>query len=902
MKHINLGIVAHVDAGKTTLSEALLYKAGSIRHLGRVDSRDTFLDTYSVERERGITVFSKQAELELDNVTVTLLDTPGHVDFSAEAESVLQVLDYCILLISASDGIKGHTLTLWSLLKEYNVPTIIFVNKMDQPGADRDVLLSQIRDKLDDNCIAIDTPDDIGEDTYETIATCDEALMEEYLTTGGPISDERIASLINERKMFPCLFGSALKLTGTDELIHVLGRFTVNKEYTDDFAARVFKITRDAQGNRLTHLKVMGGVLRNKDMIGDEKVNQIRIYSGEKFEAVNELEAGRIGTVTGLGATRMGMGLGTLDGVNMPILEPVLCYKVSTDDGTDQAVLLGRLRILEEEDPQLIVSYDENTREILIRVMGEVQLQVLKGTVASRFGISIVFDTGTVLYKETIASPVLGMGHFEPLRHYAEVQLLLEPSERGSGLSFGSVCSEDMLDKNWQRLILTHLGEKMHRGVLTGSPITDMKISIAAGRAHTKHTEGGDFRQATYRAVRQGLMCAGNLLLEPYYFFRIELPTTAVGRAMTDIEKMNGKTTAPVIEGDTAVLTGTAPVVSIRNYAADLAAYTGGTGTISLSLAGYDLCHNTEEVVEEKGYIPESDLRNTPDSVFCAHGAGYVVPWNEVGEHMHVETPKEILAVLAGYGNSDDSDEDDVSGSGSGIKGYGASNAGISYKRTHGQTDAEAGTSLGTDEVDAILSKTFYSNSETTAAQAAEKRKGVGKKGRVVAGISHIKDGKNEDPYKDFKYKPVERKQKYLIVDGYNVIHAWEELKSLADINIDGARDRLVDIMSNYQGATDEKIILVFDAYRVHDRSVSEQETGNLKVVYTAQDQTADRYIERFSAENGRKYDITVATSDNMIQVIARGNNCLIISSRELEILIENRLKQIRDDYKIKEG
>ncbi|MCR5001629.1 MAG: TetM/TetW/TetO/TetS family tetracycline resistance ribosomal protection protein [Lachnospiraceae bacterium] len=877
-KHINLGIVAHVDAGKTTLTEALLYKTGAIRQLGRVDSRDSFLDTDEQERERGITIFSKQARFETDRLDITLLDTPGHVDFSAEAEAVLQVLDYCILVISGTDGVKGHTLTLWSLLKEYDIPTFIFINKMDRPGIDRDSLLKDIRDRLSDNCIELPLPRDLKDDDLETIAMCDEALMERYLDTGGPIGTEEIAGLILNRLLFPVYFGSALKLDGIDGLLDGLGEYTLMKEHPDDFAARVFKITRDSQGNRLTHMLITGGILRGRDIIGEEKVNQIRLYSSDKYEAVPEAHAGSICAVTGLNATKPGMGLGALEGINMPILEPVLNYRVHATDATDTAILLKDLRILEEEDPQLNISFNENTREIRVRVMGRVQLEVLERTVRDRFGTSIAFDTGSVVYKETIKSPIEGVGHFEPLRHYAEAHILLDPQPRGSGLSYDSVCSEDILDKNWQRLILTHLREKMHRGVLTGAPVTDIKMTLVTGRAHLKHTEGGDFRQATYRAVRQGLMMTESLLLEPYYYYRIELPSVNVGRAMTDIEKMSGTVEAPQLEGENAVLTGRAPVVCIQNYASDLAAYTSGTGTISLSLAGYDVCHNADEVIEASGYIPEADLKNTPDSVFCAHGAGYVVPWNEVREHMHVETPDSIRAYLEGTYPEEGGEE----------------NTAAFRARAEAAGSGSIPRAIGTDEVDAILNKTFYSNSSSSVRAEAEKRKGIGREERTRVVST---GGKINDPYDDYKYKPVERKKKYLIVDGYNVIFAWKELKELAAVNIDGARDRLVDIISNYAGATGYETIVVFDAYKVKGRDTSSSAFGNITVVYTKEDETADQYIEKFTSANGRKYDITVATSDNLERTIARGNNCMIVSSAELEKLVEYEVKKIMDEY-----
>ncbi len=888
MKHINLGIIAHVDAGKTTLTEAMLYKTGSIRQLGRVDSRDTFLDTADQERERGITIFSKQAELTYDDLSITLLDTPGHVDFSAEAESVLQVLDYCILMISADDGVRGHTLTLWSLLKQYEIPVFIFINKLDREGIDKAAVSCEIRSKLSDCCVDLSAAFDgsgLSEEDYETIAMCDEELMEEYLENGGPIGDERIAGLIRDRKLFPVFGGSALKLEGVDTLLRGLEKYTAALAYPDEFAARVFKITRDAQGNRLTHLKLTGGVLRNRDVIGDEKVTQIRIYSGDKYETVSEMTAGRICAVAGLNETRQGMGLGSLSGTNAPILEPVLRYRVKADDGTDDAVLLKQLRILEEEDPQLKVEFDEMSRQILVRVMGSVQMEVMTKTVKNRFGISVTFDTGSEVYKETIAAPVEGVGHFEPLRHYAEVHLLLEPQPRGSGLSFKTVCSEDVLDRNWQRLILTHLREKMHRGVLTGSPITDMKLTLLTGRSHLKHTEGGDFRQATYRAVRQGLMYAKNILLEPYYFYRIEMPAVNVGRAMTDIEKMNGRVEAPEIINDTAILTGTAPVVCIGNYSKELAAYTGGSGTMSLSLAGYDLCHNAEEVIGASGYLPEADLKNTPDSVFCAHGAGYVVPWNEVYDNMHLPhafDPEKGMTGGEGQELSFASAQAEL-----GMEGFDA-------RQSAKGNGADTGTGLGTDEVDAILNRTFYSNSSTSVKAEAEKRKGVGASGRAKVVST---GGRISDPYEDYKYDPVRKKEKYLVIDGYNVIFAWQELRGLAQVNIDSARDRLVDIMSNYCGAIDAKVILVFDAYRVKGRSVSENTSGRFTVVYTGEDQTADQYIERFASTNGKKYDVTVATSDNLEQIIARGSNCNLISSRELEAIVRDELKGLAETY-----
>ena len=875
-RHVNLGIMAHVDAGKTTLTEAFLYKTGVLRKAGRVDSRDSFLDHNVQERERGITIVSKQAEFSYQDMGITLLDTPGHVDFSAEAESVLQALDLCILVVSAADGVKGHTLTIWSLLERYDIPVILFVNKMDQPGADGEAVLKELKKRLHENCVDLSRASgNFTEEDLEAIAVCDDALMEEYLSGSFKPDKSIIGKLFKERKLFPVLFGSALKMEGVDELLQVLTDYAPELSYGEEFAARVFKISRDAKGERLTYLKILGGELHGRDVLeytgsgGEdvrEKVNQIRIYSGEKFEPVTELPAGRICAVTGLSATGIGMGLGTLKGKNPGFLEPVLSYRVSAEDGTDDTVLLTKLRDLEEEDPQLRVFCDEEggrgRKEILIRVMGDVQLEVLKRTVSDRFGISIRFDEGSVVYKETIAAPVEGIGHFEPLRHYAEIHLLLEPDERGSGLSFGSMCSEDILDRNWQRLVLTHLKEKVHRGVLTGSPITDMKISILTGRAHPKHTEGGDFRQATYRAVRQGLMQAESILLEPFYRFRMELPTGSLGRAMTDVENMHGSIDAPETGTDTAVLTGTAPVSAIRNYAKDLAAYTQGMGQISLELAGYGPCHNAEEVIEKAKYMPESDLRNTPDSVFCAHGAGFVVPWKDVYDYMHVESGYQPFSE-----NNIRREEQSFT------------------PRKH--TQAETG-SIGTDEIDAILNRTFYSNSDTNIRAEHEKRKGIGE--REAKTVSA-----NDE--KEYSYKPVERKKKMLVVDGYNIIYAWEELKGLAAVNIDSARDKLIDIMANYQGALGHEVVLVFDAYRVKGRKSSEQDLSGLKIVYTAEGQSADRYIEKLAAQYGRSCDMTVATSDLLVQGAAWGNSCMRMSARDLKLAVDRELEMLMEQY-----
>ena len=844
-----LGILAHVDAGKTTLTEALLYKSGFLRTAGRVDRKNSFLDNDPQERERGITIISKQAQLKFDGLDITLLDTPGHVDFSAEAESVLQVLDYCILVISAADGVKGHTLTIWSLLKQYNIPCFIFVNKMDQPGADKEAVLSIIKEKLSDNCMDLSV---INDELSENIAMCDEELMEQYLEDHACVDEKSISRLISMRKLFPVLFGSALRFEGMDELIRQLREYTLPGEYPGEFAARVFKISRDPRGERLTHMKICGGKLKVKDIINEEKVNQIRLYSGEKFESLTEAEAGQIVTVTGLEKSCMGSGYGAFTDSSSLLLEPVLGYSVISNDHTDTTTLYKYLTLIEEEDPQLKVSYNEEHKEILVQVMGEVQLQVLKRNVHDRFGCEIDFGDGRVVYKETIESPVEGVGHFEPLRHYAEVHLLIEPLERGSGLSFDSVCSEDILAKNWQRLILTHLGEKLHRGVLTGSPLTDVKISILTGRAHPKHTEGGDFRQATYRAVRHGLMYAQSILLEPWYFFRIDLPAVNVGRAMTDIDAMSGTMDAPVTEGERAYLSGRAPVACIHNYAKDLAAYTAGNGSISLSLAGYDICHNAEEVIAQRAYSPEADLRNTPDSVFCAHGAGFVVPWYEVYDYMHLESPLSTGA---------HSEESTVTAGGA--------------------FTVHDGPSLGTEEVDAILNRTFYSNSNNTVKSAAEKRKGVGRT-EMIKTVS-------ADKYDDYVYRPVDKKPAFLIVDGYNCIFAWEELRELAKDNLDSARDKLIDLLANYQGYTGCELMVVFDAYRVKGKGSRMRYPVNVQVVYTAENETADAHIERYTAAHNKEFDITVATSDLLEQNMIWGNNCRRMSARELELAVRSQ-------------
>ena len=850
-KHICVGILAHVDAGKTTLSEAILYTAGNLRKFGRVDNGDAFLDTYELERSRGITIFSKQAEVSMEDMDLTLLDTPGHVDFSAEMERTLQVLDYAILVISGADGVQGHTLTLWSLLKRYEIPTFLFINKMDQNGTDKTALLEELQERLSSGCIDFGTKN--SDEFYEAVAMEDEELLDQYLESG-EIEDEQIRKMITERKIFPCFFGSALKLQGVEEFLNDFGYYMEEKEYPEQFGARVFKITRDESGNRLTHLKVTGKDLKVKTVItsSDEKINQIRIYSGEKYETVNELEAGRICAVTGLSDTYPGQCLGVEQGGYEPVLEPVLTYQMILPEQTSATVMLPKLRQLEEEEPELHIIWNEELQEIQVQIMGEVQIEILKSLIKERFDVDVEFGQGNIVYKETIANTVEGVGHFEPLRHYAEVHLLLEPLERGSGVVIDTQCSEDILDKNWQRLILTHLLEKEHRGVLTGAPITDIKITLAAGRAHQKHTEGGDFRQATYRAVRQGLRMAESILLEPYYKFRLEIPQQMVGRAMTDIEKMHGTFETPDTSKEMAVLQGVAPVSTMQGYQKEVLAYSKGMGRLFTTLNGYDICHNAEEIIEEAGYDPDHDLENPCGSVFCSHGAGYNVSWDEVPEHMHLES------VLAKETEEEEFDE-------------------IAQRRAYIEDEW-----IDTDEIDKILEQTFYANQHN-------KSKWKKKKAARIEQDYHSSAEK-------FSVKR-DMSKKYLLVDGYNVIYAWDELKELLDTNVDAARGKLLDEMCNYQGMKGMELIVVFDAYRVKGHETEITDYLNIHVVYTKEAETADQYIEKFAHTHGRKYDVTVATSDGLEQIIIRGQGCRLLSARELKRDYEEAKAQIRTEY-----
>ena len=856
-KRLCIGILAHVDAGKTTLSEAMLYTCGVIRKLGRVDSRDVFLDTYEMERERGITIFSKQAMLRTDDLEISLLDTPGHVDFSAEMERTLQVLDYAILVVSGMDGVQGHTRTLWKLLERYQVPTYLFINKMDQQGTDPAGLMTEIKEKLSDNCTNFGTEDKSS--IYESAALCEEALLNQYLEQG-EISDRDIARLIVERKIFPCYFGSALKMDGVKSLLDGIRNYGMCPKFGTELGARVFKILRDTQGNRLTYVKITGGALKVKDVLSylpknaedgqiAEKVNQIRIYSGEKYETVDVAEAGCICALTGLTGTYPGQGLGMEKDSPEPVLEPVLTYQVILPQEVHPAAFLPKLRMLEEEDPMLHVLWSEELQEIQVQVMGQVQLEILQRQIRERFDVLVVFGAGKIVYKETIADRVEGIGHFEPLRHYAEVHLILEPGEPGSGMQFIPGCSEEMLDKNWQRLILTHLEERTHRGVLTGSPLTDVKITVAGGRAHLKHTEGGDFRQATYRAVRQGLMQAQSILLEPYYDFVLELPSEHVGRAMTDMSQREAETEAPEIDGNRALLKGRGPVSTLWDYAKEVAAYTRGEGSFSCVTGGYGPCHNAQEIVDEIGYIPEEDMANPTGSVFCSHGSGFYVEWDKVPQYMHVES------VLDASGEI--SDEESV------WQEY-------QMRRSREQESSEQW--IGVDEVDQILDRTFYAN----------RKEGF----TPHKGIAHRKRQTKQAQVREYgqgNAKPAIKREKYLLVDGYNVIFAWEELNELAKVNIDGARGRLMDILCDYQGIRKCHLIVVFDAYRVKGHPTEVSDYHNIHVVYTKEAETADQFIEKFAHENGRKYDVTVATSDGLEQIIIRGQGCGLISAREFE-------------------
>ena len=975
-KYVCVGLLAHVDAGKTTLSEAILYTTGTTRKLGRVDNRDAYLDTYALERERGITIFSKQAVCQLGDTTVTLLDTPGHVDFSAEMERTLQVLDYAVLVISGADGVQGHTETLWSLLKRYQVPTFLFINKMDQPGTDREALLSELQKRLSESCVDFALLDDadaeVPEEVWETIAMSDEELLERYLESGsiaeedirrlirqrklfpcyfgsalklqgveellaglerylesGSIAEEDIRRLIRQRKLFPCYFGSALKLQGVEELLAGLERWmseemfagtegwhVVQQERADAgspertetgasdaaFGAKVFKISRDEQGSRLTHLKITSGSLKVKDFLQEkgkepEKVNQIRIYSGTKYETVNEAVPGMICAVTGPLNTYPGQGIGTEAESELPVLEPVLTYRVELPEECDAHKMLADLKQLEEEEPELHITWNEQAQEIQVQVMGEVQIEVLKSLVAERFGVEIRLDAGSIVYKETITATVEGVGHFEPLRHYAEVHLLMEPGEPGSGLQFSARCSEDFLDRNWQRLILTHLEEKRHRGVLTGSEITDMQITLIAGRAHQKHTEGGDFRQATYRAVRQGLCEAAAegcvQILEPYYAFKLEVPSEYVGRAMTDLERMKGTFEPPEVDGENMVLSGVVPVATMQNYQREVVSYTKGRGRLSCVLQGYFPCHNAVEVVENTRYEAELDLADPTGSVFCAHGAGFVVPWYEVKHYMHIQTGIPVLGEEACADDEGNGWNAAGAGGASDASGWvgSAGNTGAGFGRQSGTSASQTGTrdsragsgsassSFGADEkeLEAIFTRTYGESKRKLSYDSGPRQ--------VVY-----------DPGKYGRAKKEEPVEEYLLVDGYNILYAWDELRELMKVTLDGARHRLMDMLCNYQGYRKYNLIVVFDAYKVAGGVGSAQDYHNIHVVYTKEAETADQYIEKFAHDMGKKHRVTVATSDGLEQVIIRSQGCLLMSANDLEEDMERVSRQIEED------
>ena len=847
-KQIVLGILAHVDSGKTTLSEAMLYRAGVTRRLGRVDHKDAFLDTDALEKARGITIFSKQALLTAGDTDITLLDTPGHVDFSTETERTLQVLDYAVLVVSGTDGVQSHTETLWRLLRRYHVPTFVFVNKMDLPGMERQELLAQLNRRLGEGFV------DFGaeqSDRDEALALCDENLMDRMLDAG-QLQDADLIPAIARRHVFPCWFGAALKLEGVDALLDGLDRYTRPAPALEAFGAKVFKVSQDEQGTRLTWLRVTGGELKVKaQLTGEadgepwaEKANQLRLYSGAKYTLAEAIGPGQVCAVTGLTKARPGEGLGAERDSDLPVLEPVLSYQVLLPEGADMHAALGKLHRLEEEEPQLHVVWNEALGEIHVQLMGEIQLEVLRSLLAERFGLEVEFGPGGILYKETITEPMEGVGHYEPLRHYAEVHLKLEPLPRGSGMQFAADCREEVLDKNWQRLVLTHLEEKQHLGVLTGSPLTDVKITLIAGRAHLKHTEGGDFRQATYRAVRQGLMLAKSQLLEPWYAFRLEVPAENIGRAMSDIQRMEGTFDPPESGEETAVLTGFAPVSTMRSYPMEVVSYTRGRGHLSLTLDGYRPCHNAQEVIAAIGYEPEHDLDNPADSVFCAHGAGFVVPWDQVRSHMHVDS---------GWGKSTRPEQE----------------AAVSQRR--------AMAYRATLEEDAELLKIF------------ERTYGPIKRDPLAA-FRPVQ--KREHP--DFAAEQWEIAPEYLLVDGYNIIFAWDELNALSKESLDAARHKLMDILCNYQGFQKCVLILVFDAYRVPGSPGSIEQYHNIHVVYTKEAETADMFIERVTHEIGRNRRVRVATSDGMEQIIILGHGALRVSARMFHEEVQNVEKQIR--------
>ena len=851
MKKVTIGITAHVDSGKTTLAEAILYRSGSIRKLGRVDNGDSALDTNSIERERGITIFSAQAEFKTANTFFTLLDTPGHVDFSAETERTMCVIDYAVLVISGTDGVQSHTSTLWKLLRKYEVPVFIFVNKMDLIGADKSYIVKNLRSRLSENCVDFSGSDD---EICENTATCCEKLMDKYLSEGS-ISDSDIAEAIKTRQVFPCYFGSALKMEGIEGFLDILDRFTAESVYPSKFGAKVYKISYDPKGSRLTHIKVVGGQLKMREEIsytdqnGEDisgKISSIRFYSGEKFRTADVIESGEVCAVTGLVGTYAGQGLGFAQNSDKAYLEPVMTYRIVLPKEKNVYDALKEMRMLEDEDPQLHIIWNEQNREIHVQLMGSIQLAVLTKLISDKFGYEVSFIDGAVTYKETIKAPVEGVGHYEPLKHYAEAHILLEPLPRGSGLQFDTVCSEDDLDRNWQRLILTHLTEKTYIGVLTGSPITDMKLTLVAGKAHLKHTEGGDFRQATYRAVRQGLRIAESVLLEPYYSYELEIPTENVGRAISDLQHMCADFDTPQNLGEMSVIKGSAPVSEINNYQTDVIAYTHGKGRISFALDGYRECHCTDDIVKQFGYDCDSDLENSADSIFCSHGAGYAVKWNEVYEHMH------LPLTIDETDDSSDIKEDKVSKAARFVE-----------------------KAVSDEELMAIFEMT-YGKINRDPVKAFKKTKAV-----------EINDKKVRLP----KYEGPD----YLLVDGYNIIFAWDDLKKIAAENLDAARGELVHRMCNYQGYAGCELILVFDAYKVKGRHRDIEKYCNINIVYTKESETADTYIEKVSHELSKSHRVRVATSDGVEQMIILGNGAMRISATEFRKRCDAAEKAIKE-------
>ena len=857
MKKIVIGILAHVDSGKTTLSEAMLYQSGSISKLGRVDHKNSFLDTFSLERNRGITIFSKQAVLKYKDTEVTLLDTPGHVDFSAETERTLQVLDYAVLVISATDGIQSHTHTLWKLLSKYNIPCFIFINKMDLDGADKNRVMNELKAKFSDGCIDFDNNNKT--EFYENIALCDEALLNQYYNNE-TINKNDIITCIKNRKVFPCLFGSALRFDGVEEFLDCIHSYMQMPEYSSEFAGKVYKISED-KCQRLTFLKITGGCLKVKEILkseknlNSEKVNQIRIYSGDKFSTVESAAAGTVCAVTGITFTRPGDGLGAEKNTGMPVLEPVLTYRLELPDSIDAHTALEKMKILEAEDPQLKVVWNERLGEIQVQLMGDIQLEILRSIISERFGFNVTFDKGNIIYKETIADTIEGVGHFEPLRHYAEVHLVMKPAKRDSGIVFRTDCKEDLLDKNWQRLILTHLYEKTHIGVLTGSPVTDMEITLVSGKAHAKHTEGGDFRQATYRAVRQGLRSANSILLEPIYEYTLEVPSENIGRAMTDIQRMHGSFNAPETIGDCSVITGTAPVSTMYDYSREVIQYTHGKGKLICSLKGYEPCHNTDEVVENIGYNCDGDIDNPCDSVFCSHGAGYNVKWNEVKSHMHL--PSALTTPKSDYTQS--------------------------AKTTFSKCRDKDNLFALDKELMQIFEQTYgpIKNRSNNPSQNH---------------FTFTKSNENKTDNKKYKSSRVLKYdgKEYLLVDGYNVIFAWDDLKALAKDNIDGARNTLINILCNYQGYKKCEVILVFDAYKVKGSTREVEKVNNINIVYTKEAETADMYIEKVSHQLAKNNRVRVVTSDALEQLIILEGGALRVSSKEFYF----EIKQAEDDIR----